>query len=54
MSATTRERILLLDDLRRQLPRLGERGRRRTERAIACLERELAPGRERERKAVNR
>lgn len=49
----TRDRLRLLDDLRRQLP--GTRGsmRRRTEEAIRQLELELAPGRAIEREVVN-
>lgn len=40
-----RERFLLLHDLRRQARRQSGDSRRRTERAIAQLEREMAPGR---------
>jgi hypothetical protein len=45
VSTLTRERFLLLHDLRRQLPRTRGPLRVQTERAIKRLEWELAPGR---------
>jgi hypothetical protein len=49
----TRDRLRLLDDLHRQLPRTRGSMRRRTEAAIRELELELAPGKAREREVVN-
>lgn len=50
------EKIAVLEDLREQLDsgRLGERSRRRTERAIRRIEVELAGGREVAGKAATR
>jgi len=45
ISTLTRERFLLLHDLRRQLPHTHGPLRAQTERAIERLEWELAPGR---------